>query len=96
MSYCYAQIPHVNFGVLSRHIGTFCKSTLRAMTSSCTAFIWLLEISNGIFLSGAVRAAWHVKWSGGEITPPPVDQSRAVKDLDPRRVNTRFKDGGHQ
>ena len=73
-SYCYVQFPHVDFCVLSRHFGTFGISTHNAMTSSCTLFIWLLDISYRIFLSvlsGAVRAIWYVMWSGGWFHPPP-------------------------
>jgi len=63
------QFPHVNLWVLIRHIGISGKSSHKAMTSSCTEFIWLLDISNRIFLPGAVREIWHVKWSGVDLAP---------------------------
>ena len=59
------------------------------MTSSCRGFIWLLNISNRIFLSGTYLELWHVKWSGGWFHPPPY-QTLAVNDLYRRRVNSSF------
>ncbi len=70
-SYLCFSLPHVDFRMLSRHVGTSGQSKRGAMTSSCRAFIQVIGISNCIFLSGVVRELWHVKWSGGQFPPPP-------------------------
>ena len=43
-SYLCFYFPHVDFRVLSRHFGTSGQSKREAMTSSCRAFIQVIDI----------------------------------------------------